>query len=80
LIERCTAVLWHGPGHQSNTCCNQIGPHEVHECVYGADQYASWRSGDYIDQLKARGIEVPSYVDEGTMMTGFFDQPPETDW
>lgn len=42
--KRCTAVLWHGPGHQSKTLCQVRGPHEVHVAVYGSlRQEAHWR-------------------------------------
>lgn len=26
----CTAVIWHGPGHQSNSTCERKGKHRVH--------------------------------------------------
>ena len=43
LEERCNAVLFHGPGHQSKTNCQKVGEHEKHYAIYGAyDQEAEW--------------------------------------
>ena len=40
---KCCAVLYHGPGHQSETFCQRMGKHKVHGCTYGNyDQYAEW--------------------------------------
>lgn len=42
--HECSAVIWHGPGHQSSTKCQVIGNHRVHEAVYGSmEQTAKWR-------------------------------------
>lgn len=44
---KCPAVLWHGPGHQSQASCYRSGPHEVHETVYGRlAQVARWRGAE----------------------------------
>lgn len=41
---RCSAAIWHGPGHQSETKCQVTGPHKIHEAVYGSmEQTARWR-------------------------------------
>jgi hypothetical protein len=41
-VTSCKAMLWHGPGHQSNTPCQIKGPHIIHEAVYNG-QYTTWR-------------------------------------
>lgn len=44
----CSAVIHHGPGHQSKTRCGLTSPHEIHEAVYGSlRQFAEWR-GDAV--------------------------------
>ncbi len=41
--QKCTAILHHGPGHQSRTCCQLTEPHTVHSAIYGRDeQEATW--------------------------------------
>lgn len=75
----CKAKLYHGPGHQSSTLCRLTGEHEIHEAIYGGHTLARWRDGSYADQLRQKGIEVPYWVNEGTAMTGYFDEPPEVD-
>lgn len=56
----CTAVLWHGPGHQSQSRCHVEGDHDVHEAEYVGEAgfmiTARWRNGSYTDQLRAKGI------------------------
>jgi len=40
----CEAFIWHGPGHQSKTRCQEKGVHDIHSAVYGSmRQYAEWR-------------------------------------
>ena len=42
---RCSAKIYHGPGHQSKARCyiTKRG-HKIHETYYGsARQYAQWR-------------------------------------
>lgn len=73
----CPAEIHHGPGHQSCTPCRVKGEHEIHEAVYGGSTLAQWRDGQYADQLRERDISIPDWVNEGTAMTGFFDEPPE---
>lgn len=79
--ERCSAVLAHGPGHQSTTRCERTGPHEVHRAIYGsARQEATWRDGSYTNQLRKQGIDFnPKSYPENMAMTGFFDEPPQED-
>lgn len=78
IDDSCTAKLHHGPGHQSSTKCDVVGPHDEHHCRFGRhNEDAYWKSGVYIAKLREMGIAIPSYVDEGTMMTGAFDEPPE---
>ena len=44
----CSAIICHGPGHQSNTRCRLTGKHNIHEAVYGSyRQLAQWR-GDRV--------------------------------
>ncbi len=39
----CSAAIWHGPGHQSETKCQVTGKHTVHEAVYGSmKETARW--------------------------------------
>lgn len=46
--DRCPAVIYHGPGHQSHTHCEVRGEHSVHEARYGSyDQLARW-TGDKV--------------------------------
>lgn len=75
----CTAKIHHGPGHQSSTRCHVKGEHEVHEAYYGGhNEYAVWKDGSYLRSLAAAGItEIPSWVNEGTAMSGYFDEAPE---
>ena len=41
--DQCSAIICHGPGHQSKTHCCKIGPHQYHETYYGSyDQFARW--------------------------------------
>jgi len=56
--RKCSALLWHGPGHQSRTYCqNADESHLVHFATYGSDDnYMEW-SGDeaftgYFDEPK----------------------------
>lgn len=60
--DRCLAKLGHGPGHQSKTYCEVIGPHEVHECSCHAGD-ARWK--DPANKIKFTGYfdEVP-YCDD----------------
>lgn len=45
--EPCSALIRHGPGHQSKTRCRLTGPHAVHEAVYGSMmQFARWRGDE----------------------------------
>lgn len=45
---KCIARLAHGPGHQSSTYCDVIGPHKEHSCRYGRyDQNAYWKGSVY---------------------------------
>jgi len=47
-MNKCPAIIYHGPGHQSKTHCQKRGPHTIHEARYGEyDQLARWR-GDEI--------------------------------
>lgn len=41
----CTAKIYHGPGHQSRTCCHNTKKyHKIHEAYYGSHrQYAVWQ-------------------------------------
>ncbi len=40
----CSAIICHGPGHQSKTKCYIRGEHEIHETRYGScDQLARWK-------------------------------------
>ena len=40
----CSAAIWHGPGHQTQTKCHLTGKHTVHEAVYGPySQTVCWR-------------------------------------
>jgi hypothetical protein len=41
LQQTCSAVLYHGPGHQSKSRCTEVGPHDVHRTIYG-DRLAEW--------------------------------------
>lgn len=78
--EPCTAILWHGPGHQSQSRCEITGPHEVHETHYGPGDLARWRTGDYTGRLREQGIDFdPESYPEDMGMTGFFDEPPRGD-
>ncbi len=46
-MEKCSAILWHGNGHQSRTKCQLKGPHLTHYAVYGSDsQEAYWKGGE----------------------------------
>jgi hypothetical protein len=39
----CPAIVCHGPGHQSRTHCQAIGPHTVHHATFGEfDDYLGW--------------------------------------
>lgn len=44
-MSRCTAVLCHGPGHQSKTHCQKTDKyHKTHECYFGSHrEYAQWK-------------------------------------
>lgn len=62
----CTAILWHGPGHQSRTFCEersashvQVGRKKLH-CVRYRNGAAEWF-----------GREAH---------TGYFDEPPEVNY
>jgi hypothetical protein len=78
--DRCDAVLYHGPGHQSRARCRVEGPHEIHEAVY-LGTVGQWRTGQYNDKLRAKGIEFnPASYREQDGMTGFFNEPPQEEW
>lgn len=78
-LDHCYAFIHHGPGHQSKTRCRMREPHTVHVALYGDNTYAEWTDGSYIRQLESGGYEIPAWVDKGTAMTGFFDEPPRGD-
>lgn len=45
---KCIARLSHGPGHQSHTYCEMIGPHKIHRCQYGEfNEVAYWAGSPY---------------------------------
>lgn len=57
----CTALIWHGPGHQSATYCEQRGTHDVHACTYGSfQQPAEWRG----DETHSGFFDEPPELDE----------------
>lgn len=40
---KCTARIWHGPGHQTSTWCDRTGEHRVHHAIYGRyDTEGEW--------------------------------------
>ena len=41
----CIAKIWHGPGHQSSTCCRLIGSHKIHETKFGSDNKLAYWTG-----------------------------------
>jgi len=42
-FKPCTALIFHGPGHQSRTKCMLRGPHTIHKAYYGRyEQLAQW--------------------------------------
>lgn len=41
-VTPCASLMRHGPGHQSQTYCEQIGPHETH----GANIMGMWTEWD----------------------------------
>jgi hypothetical protein len=60
-MERCKAVIYHGPGHQSKTYCRKKGPHEIHEAIYGSQmQYAEWRG----DEVFSGFFDEPPDLDD----------------
>lgn len=63
-MPRCTARIFHGPGHQSSTQCEYEADHvDFHYCIYGErEQEALWFGG------------FPNEVPE--VFTGFADEPP----
>ncbi len=60
----CCAQLFHGPGHQSRTYCQETGDHKVHRCRYGSyDELAEWRGPQ--NRRKFTGyFDEPPYIDE----------------
>lgn len=59
---KCLAILGHGPGHQSKTYCEVIGPHEVHECSYSGGD-ARWKGP--ADKMKFSGyFDEPPWTDD----------------
>ena len=44
-IEKCDAVLCHGPGHQSKTRCILKGRHDTHYCIYGSYRTEAYWKG-----------------------------------
>lgn len=54
-LEPCTAVVHHGPGHQSTTLCQLKGPHDVHLVWPPSNGCWEWRGAevttDYFDEL-----------------------------
>ena len=54
---KCCSVLHHGPGHQSRTYCELVGPHSIHQASYGCyDEFMQWRGREaytgYFDDPK----------------------------
>lgn len=43
--EGCHAVIFHGPGHQSTTRCQETGEHELHRAVFGSACQEGWWRG-----------------------------------
>jgi hypothetical protein len=74
----CDAFLYHGPGHQSKSRCEVVGPHDVHRTHYSWGQLAEWRDGSYTNKLREQNIDFdPTSYPENMAMTGFFNEPPE---
>lgn len=34
-VKRCEALIWHGPGHQSLSQCEEYGEHDEHSAMGG---------------------------------------------
>jgi hypothetical protein len=58
---KCSAAIWHGPGHQSRTPCHKSGEHEVHEAYYAPN-------GSHDTLARWRGERV---------FSSYFDEPPD---
>jgi hypothetical protein len=59
--QPCTAVLYHGPGHQSRTYCQEVEqPHALHWAEYGEfRQRASWRGPEAMTDFFDNPKEAP---------------------
>lgn len=42
----CQSRVWHGPGHQSSTFCQQRGEHDEHYAQLLSGGYAEWTDKD----------------------------------
>jgi len=43
--QRCDAVLYHGPGHQSKAICEKTGAHSIHFARYGRyETHCFWKN------------------------------------
>ena len=63
MADECTAVIWHGPGHQSKGRCEVTGDHERTSKGEPVHQYRGPRNF-----YEWTGDEVHS---------GFFDESPD---
>lgn len=64
--KKCTAVICHGPGHQSKTKCQVLKPHIVHEAVYGScEQHAQWEGERVFSGFFDEPPEYPKRKDAG---------------
>lgn len=45
---KCTATLWHGPGHQSRTRCRVTGEHLVHRASYSNTNTGITRTAEWV--------------------------------
>jgi hypothetical protein len=47
--DECRAVVFHGPGHQSRTSCEEVDPHELHEArLVVAGHTVFWRGQEAV--------------------------------
>jgi hypothetical protein len=84
LREPCTAVIHHGPGHQSKTTCEHKGPHTEHGAWLGGEHtgYYEWTSdhasADYDGESRpvvlcpdCGVLRDPAKVEAGELCTGY---------
>ena len=66
-LKPCKAVIHHGPGHQSRSECDKLGPHKQHS--FRGEMF--WSAKSYGKRKDKNGKKM--------CFSGYFDESPEAE-